>query len=102
MRLGTSRNSGRNAIWTYIPGPALNRYSQLHPAFVSQNLLIADGLEITRSEISALLLDWRRTHFNPNFIRTDYKDLHNLCRYLLTCQGVEEVGDRFIGVGPRT
>lgn len=44
MRRGTSRNSGRSNIWEYERGPWLDRYLELHPAFVSRHLQIAEGL----------------------------------------------------------
>ena len=101
MRRGTSRNSGRSNIWVYEEGPRLNAYNALHAAFVSQRLLIDEVLEISRSEISELYLDWIHFHFNQDLIRPSYKDLHNLCLHLLICQGVDEDGEVFIGVGRR-
>lgn len=101
LRRGTSRDSGRERIWDYEEGPQLNRYSRLHAAFVSHNLRIDDDLQISRSEIAALYLNWIRHHFNQNLQRPSYKDLHNLNLHLLIGQGVDEVGDMFIGVGRR-
>ena len=101
MRRGTSTNSGRIDIGDYVEGERLNMYSHLHAAFVSQHLLIQDGLQISRSEIAELYLDWIRHHFDPNLQRPAQKDLHNLNLHLLIGQGVDEVGDMFIGVGPR-
>ena len=102
MRRGTSTNSGRSNILDYVEGFHLNRYSQLHAAFVSQHLLIEDGLQISRSDIAAIYLDWIRIHFDPNFQQPDHRDLHNLYLHLLIGQGVDENGEMFIGVGPRT
>jgi len=101
MRKGTSTGSKRVNIWDYVEGDYLNRYSQLHAAFVSQRLLIDDVLQISRSDIAALYLDWIRIHFDPNFHQPERRDLHNLYLHLLIGQGVNEVGEMFIGAGPR-
>ena len=102
MRRGTSTNSGRSNIWDYVEGFHLNRYSQLHAAFVSQHLLIEEGLQISRPDIAAIYLDWIRIHFDPNFLQPDHRDLHNLYLHLLIGQGVDEVNEMFEGVGRRT
>ena len=101
MRRGDSINSDRNDIWTYVEGPQMDAYNELHAAFVSQHLLIDEGLSISRSEIAAIYLDWIRIHFNPNQARPNYKDLHNLNLHLLIGQGVDEEGEGFVGIGPR-
>ena len=101
MRRGTSSGSDRSDIWDYKEGDYLNRYSQLHSAFVSQHLLIEEGLQISRSEIAAIYLDWIRIHFDPNFLQPHRWDLHNLYLHLLIGQGVDEVEEMFIGVGAR-
>ncbi len=101
-RRGTSVDSGRNNIWGYVEGPYLNRHSQLHAAFVSQHLLIDDTLTISRSEIESIYLGWIRIHFDPEFNQPERRDMHNLYLHLLIGQGVNEVGDRFEGVGRRT
>lgn len=102
MRRGTSTNSGRRNIWDYVEGDYLNRYSQLHPAFVNQRLLIDEALQISRSDIAAIYLDWIRIHFDPNFSQPEHRDLHNLYLHLLIGQGVDEEGQMFIGVGRRS
>ena len=84
-----------------MEGPQLNRYSRLHPAFVSEHLLIDDQLQISRSEMAAIYLDWVRNELGRNLQRPSYKDLHNLNLHLLVGQGVDEVGDMFIGIGAR-
>ena len=101
MRRGTSTDSDRVDIWDYIEGFHLNRYSQLHAAFVSQHLLIEEGLQISRSDIAAIYLDWIRIHFDPNFLQPDRRDLHNLYLHLLIGQGVDEKGEGFVGIGRR-
>ena len=101
MRRGRSTNSGRTNIWDYVEGHHLNRYNELHAAFVSQRLLIAEGSSISRSEIAAIYLDWIQFHFDPNFTQAERRDLHNLYLHLLIGQGVDEVDEGFIGIGRR-
>ena len=101
MRRGTSTNSNRSNIWEYVEGEQLNCYSRHHAAFVSRHLRIQDGLQISRSEIAALYLDWIRNQLGRNLQRPDRRDLHNLNLHLLVGQGVDEDGEIFIGVGRR-
>ena len=79
----------------------MNRYSRHHAAFVSRHLRIQDGLQISRSEMAALYLDWIRNELGRNLQRPSYNDLHNLNLHLLEGQGVDEDGEMFIGIGRR-
>ena len=65
MERGTVLNSNRNNIWEYTSGEWRDRYSVLHPAFVSQYLIIGQGLEISRSELAATYLEWMQIQFDP-------------------------------------
>lgn len=102
MAQGRVINSGRRRIHDYLPGPYADAYSALHPAFVSEHLRIAEGLEIVRSDLAAVYLGWVRGRFDPNFIRPFTYDLHNLYLHLIECQGIDEDEPVFRGVGLRT
>ena len=94
-------NTSRRRPLEYLPGPYADTYSARHPAFVSEYLRIAEGLEISRSELAAVYLEWVRDRFDPNFNRPFTYDLHNLYLHLIECQGVDEDEPLFRGVGLR-
>ena len=102
MGHGRVINSGRRRIHDYLPGRYADAYSALHPAFVSEHLRIAEGLEVAKSKLAAVYLEWVRERFDPNFNRPFTYDLHNLYLHLIECQGVDENEPMFRGVGLRT
>ena len=101
MARGQVIQSERSSIWEYIPGEYLDEYSALHPTFVSRFLRIEEGLEITKSDLAQIYLHWIQDQFDENFARPEMHDLHNFYLHLLACQGVDEDGPVFRGVGPR-
>ena len=101
MAHGRVINTSRKKPLEYLPGHYADTYSALHPAFVSEHLRIAEGLEIHRSELAAVYLEWIREQFDPNFNQPFTNDLHNLYLHLIRCQGVDEDEPLFRGVGLR-
>ena len=102
MARGRVINSGRRKPLEYLPGGYSDAYSALHPAFVNEHLQVGEDLEIAKSDLSALYLEWVREKFDPNFRRPFTYDLHNLYLHLIECQSVDEDEPIFRGVGFRT
>ena len=101
---GRVLNSSRKKIWEYQEGKWLNRYSSLHPAFVSKHLRIAEGLTVTKKELRDIYKEWmlaNPTPFGDPDMNVDMRDMHNLYLYLLASHGIEEDGETFHGVGIR-
>lgn len=102
MRRGTSKNSGRSKVWEYEPGEWLDRYSALHPAFVSRHLQIAEGLTLDKLTLREVYKEWmlaNPTPFGDPDMNVDMRDLHNLYLHLIKEQGVHEDGSTLHGVG---
>lgn len=104
MRRGTSRDSGRSNIGEYERGPWLDRYLELHPAFVSRHLQIAEGLTLDKQPLREVYKEWMLANpepFGDPDMNVDMTDLHNLYLHLIKGQGVDEDGSTFHGVGLR-
>ena len=82
----------------------MDKYSALHPAFVSKHLLIAEGLKLSKRELRKVYKEWmlaNPTPFADPEMNVDMNDLHNLYLHLIESHGIDEDGDTLRGVGVR-
>ena len=87
-----------------MPGGWLDKYSELHPAFVSKHLQIAEGSTLSKRTLRKVYKEWMLANpepFGDPDMNVDMKDLHNLYLHLIESHGVDEDGDTLRGVGIR-